>query len=356
MGSADWIVFMDTIDKKIGQMLLLGFRGFEVGDDDPIVRDIRELNLGGVIFFDYDMTLKTPERNVKNPDQVRALNARLQSFSETPLFTSVDQEGGKVSRLKEEFGFPPSVSAQVLGEKDDPAETRREAEKCATMLAEVGFNLNFAPDVDLCINPENPIIGGKERSYGADPQRVVRHAREVMRAHQERKIACTIKHFPGHGSSLTDTHLGFTDVTETWQEAELEPFRELIASGDCWSVMTAHIFNAKLDPDYPATMSKRVIGDLLCDRLHFDGVVFSDDMEMGAISSKYGLEEALFNAIDAGVDVFTFANNVIYQPDVGRRAIGVIKRLVEEGRVSESRIDESYRRVLALKTKMGLVA
>jgi beta-N-acetylhexosaminidase len=346
---------MDTIEKKIGQMLLLGFRGYAVGEDDPIARDIRELNLGGVIHFDYDMTLKRAERNIQSPEQVRALNASLQKLSEVPLLISIDQEGGKVSRLKEDYGFPPTVSAQKLGELDDPAETRRQAGQCAGTLAEAGFNLNFAPDVDLCINPDNPIIGGKERSYGADPKRVIRHAREVMQAHQERGVACTIKHFPGHGSSLTDTHLGFTDVTDTWQEMELEPFEALIASGDCWSVMTAHIFNAKLDPELPATLSKRVIGGMLRERFQFEGVVFSDDMEMGAISSRYGLETALFHAIDAGVDILTFANNVIYQPDVGRRAIAIIRKFVQEGKISEDRIDESYCRILKLKGKMRLL-
>src|SRR5690606_38668552 len=118
----------------------------------------------------------------------------------------------------------------------------------------------------------------------------------------------------GHGSSLADTHHGFVDVTETWREEELRPFRALVASGDCWSVMTAHIFNAKLDPDWPATLSRRIIGGILREDFGFDGVVFSDDMEMGAISSRFGLEAALFRAIEAGVDVVTFANNVIYQP------------------------------------------
>lgn len=345
---------MKTIEEKIGQMILLGFRGCEVGENDPIARDIRELNLGGVIHFDYDVSLQSSERNIKSPEQVKRLNASLQNFADVPLWVSIDQEGGKVARLKEEFGFPPTVSAEKLGERDDPSLTRRYAEQCAETLAEAGFNLNFAPDVDLCINPDNPIIGGKERSYGADPQRVVRHAREVMQAHQERGIACTIKHFPGHGSSLTDTHLGFTDVTDTWRESELEPFEHLIASGDCWSVMTAHIFHAKLDPELPATLSKQVIGGILRDRYRFDGVVFSDDMEMGAISSRFGLEAALFHSIDAGVDVLTFANNVIYQPDVGRNAIAIIKQLVKQGKLSEERIDQSYRRIVKLKEKMGI--
>ncbi len=347
---------MDTLKNKIGQMLLLGFRGLEVRDGDPIARDIRELNLGGVVHFDYDMTLKQPVRNIQSPDQVRALNASLQSFSQTPLFISVDQEGGKVARLREEHGFPASLSAQTLGERDDPGETRRLAEECAETLKAVGFNLNFAPDVDLRINPDNPIIGRKERSYSDDPEVVVRHAREVIRAHQERNVACTIKHFPGHGSSLTDTHLGFTNVTDTWQERELEPFKELIASGDCWSVMTAHIFHAGLDPDYPATLSNRIVEGILRQQLQFGGVVFSDDMEMGAISSRYGLEQALLHGLNAGVDVFTFANNVIYQPDVGQRVVELITGFVRDGRVPESRIDDSYQRIAALKRKIGLLS
>ena len=346
---------METIEKKIGQMIVLGFRGFSIGEDDPIARDIRELNLGGVIHFDYDVTLKKAERNIRSPEQVRELNASLQAMSETPLLVSVDQEGGKVARLREDYGFPKTISARKLGEIDDLTETRRWAEESAETLAAAGFNLNFAPDVDLAINPANPIIAGKERSYGADPERVIRHAREVIRAHQERGIACTIKHFPGHGSSLADTHLGFTDVTETWQEAELKPFRELIAGGECWSVMTAHIFNAKLDPEWPATLSRRIIGGILREEYGFSGVVFSDDMEMGAISSRYGLEAALFRAIEAGVDVVTFANNVIYQPDVGRKAVAIIKDLVKTGKIAEERIDVSYRRVLELKRRIGAI-
>src|SRR5690625_1773281 len=176
-----------------------------------------------------------------------------------------------------------------------------------------------------------------------------------MKAHQESKIACTIKHFPGHGSSLTDTHLGFTDVTETWQESELEPFKELIESEDCWSVMTAHIFNANFDPDYPATLSNRIISGMLRDQLGFEGVVFSDDMEMAAISSRYGMEQALLLGIGAGVDVFTFANNVIYQPDIGERAIAAIIDFVKSGKISEERIEESYQRILSLKKKIGLI-
>ncbi len=346
---------MNSLERKIGQMLLLGFRGTGLSEEDAIVRDIRELHPGGVILFDYDVALGSPIRNIQSPEQVRALTSALQRFSETPLLIAVDQEGGQVARLKEAHGFPPTRSARELGAIDDPAATRREACRSAEAMAEAGINLNFAPCVDLGTGDANPIIGAKERSYGNDASRVVRHAREFVQAHQEQGVACAIKHFPGHGSSVADTHLGFVDVTERWTEGELEPFSTLIEEGDCWGVMTAHVFNAKLDPELPATLSRRVIEEVLRRRFCFQGVVFSDDMEMGAISSRYGLEESLFRAIEAGVDVLVFANNALYRPDVGRRAVATIKRLVEDGKIAEGRIDESYRRIAALKENIRTV-
>lgn len=346
---------MESLEQKIGQMFMLGFRGLEVSAKDPIARDLNELHLGGVILFDYDVQLQRGQRNIASVDQVRVLNQTLRSFAEIPPLIAVDQEGGEVSRLKGVDGFPPSSSARVLGETDDLEMTRRQAEQTVRALAEMGFTSNFAPSVDLDLNPANPIIGGKARSYGADPEKVTRHAREVIQAHQAQGIGCALKHFPGHGSSEADTHLGFVDVTDSWQETELEPFRRLIAEGECWSVMTAHVFHSGLDPEWPATLSRKVVGGILRDRLGFEGVVFSDDMEMGAISSRYGLETAIFQAISAGVDILVFANNVTYQPDVGHRAVAVTKQLVKEGRVTEARIDESFRRIMTFKKRMGLL-
>ncbi len=340
------------LEKKIGQMLVLGFRGTEVGEEDAIARDIRDCNLGGVILFELDVSLQDPVRNVRSPEQVRALTASLSGFAETPLFIAIDQEGGKVARLNERNGFERGRSARELGDLDDPAETRREAAVRARMLADNGINLNCAPDIDLNLNPQNPIIGGKDRSYSADPMLVAKHAREVVRAHRELGIGCTPKHFPGHGSSVADTHLGFVDVTETWREEELTPFAELIGSGDCDAVMTAHVFHGGLDPDFPAPLSRKILHGLLRERLEFRGLVFSDDMEMGAISSRFGLETALLRAVEAGVDVLTFANNALYQPEVGRRAIRILADFVRQGIISESRIDESCQRIADFKNNL----
>jgi beta-N-acetylhexosaminidase len=344
---------MASLEDKIGQMLLLGFRGLQLETDDAIARDIRELKLGGVILFDQDVELGKLKRNIESPDQVRALTKSLQGWSEIPLLIAVDQEGGQVCRLREIHGFPSTLSAEELGCRDDLALTRRYAEESAQTLADVGFTLNFAPSVDLAVTPENPIIARKQRSFSRETDRVVRHAREVIMAHQSGGVGCVIKHFPGHGSSVADTHLGLADVTGTWSEEELEPFAQLIKTGHCWSVMTAHVFNEALDPEWPATLSHRVIGQILRERLGFTGVVFSDDMEMRAISALHGLETSLFRAIEAGVDVLVFANNAMYRPDIGRRAVAIIKKLIDDGAVAESRIDESFQRIMTLKHKIG---
>jgi beta-N-acetylhexosaminidase len=303
-------------------MLMVGFRGLKLERDNPIVTDIREGRVGGVVLFDYDVPSKSPVRNIESPKQVKALIKDLRSVAPGPLLVAVDQEGGRVDRLKEKFGFPPSESAKSLGALDDPAATRKAALTTAETLAEAGFDLNFAPVVDLDVNLANPVIGGLERSFSADPDIVTRHAAEVVKAHRECGVLTCLKHFPGHGSSMADSHLGFTDVTETWSRKELTPYARLIDAGLCDSVMMAHIFNAALDPDLPATLSAKVITGLLREGLAYNGTVISDDMQMKAISANYDLEDAVSKAAAAGVDILVFANNSIYDPDVAAKIKG----------------------------------
>ena len=341
------------LDDKIGQMVFAGFRGMKLDPGNPILADIRERHIGGVILFDYDVPSQSPVRNIESPSQVKDLTEALKEASPSPLLIAVDQEGGKVSRLKEKFGFPATVSQQSLGTRNDPEATRKAADETAITLSECGFNINFSPVVDLNINPENPVIGGRERSFSADPADVTKHALEVINAHHARGILTTLKHFPGHGSSKDDSHLGFVDVTETWSPTELDPYEKIIAAGFCDTVMTAHIFNSKLDPSLPATLSSRTIGGLLRDDLHFDDVVISDDMQMKAISAHYGFEEAVCLAIGAGVDILTFANNSVFDPDVAASAIGIIRKAVRDGRIGEERIDRSYARIMRLKALLG---
>lgn len=291
-----------TLEFKIGQMLLVGYRGLEADDNHPAVRDIRELHLGGVILSDYDMVAGEYRRNIESPEQVIRLTGALQQASATPLLIAIDQEGGLVTRLKESNGFPPTVSHQRLGAEDDCATTFREAGTIAETLAAIGINLNLAPVVDLNINPENPIIAGKERSFSADPKTVTRHAAAFVQAHREYGVICSLKHFPGHGSAAADSHLGLVDVTDLWSHVELEPYRNLIKAGSVDAVMTAHVFNARLDPDYPATLSHATITGLLRGELNYDGVVISDDLHMKAIAEHYGFKTAVRCALEAGVD------------------------------------------------------
>lgn len=349
-----------TLREKIGQLLLVGFRGCTPAECGVIERDIREHHVGGVILFDQEMAGGTVDtvsrrRNIESPAQVRALLAHLQAQAATPLLVSIDQEGGRVNRLKPAYGFPESISHEELGRIDQPAETYRHAEATARTLAGLGFNLNLAPVVDLDAHPDNPIIKGKGRSFSGDPEKVARHAAEFVRAHRAHGVLACAKHFPGHGSATGDTHLGLVDVTQTWHERELIPFERLIAAGLGDAIMSAHVFNRRLDPVYPATLSPTVITGLLREKLGFQGVITSDDMEMKAISNHYGLEKSVPAAIAAGIDVLCFGNNLTYDPEIAAKAAAILVRAVESGRIPEARIDASYQRVLALKRKARLL-
>jgi beta-N-acetylhexosaminidase len=346
-----------TLRQKIGQLLIVGFRGFRPEDCDLIVRDIRAHHIGGIVLFDQEMADRTVDRrNVESPAQLRDLIGHLQAQAAIPLLVSIDQEGGRVNRLKAQYGFPESISHQELGKLDQPEETHRHAAQTARTLVDLGINLNLAPVVDLDANPDNPIIQGKGRSFSSEPDKVIEHAGEFIKAHREHKVLTCAKHFPGHGSASGDTHLGLVDVTNTWNDRELAPFRRLIELDLCDMIMSAHVFNSKLDAEHPATLSKAVITDLLRGKLGYDGVVCSDDLEMKAIADHYRLENSVPMAIGAGIDMLCFGNNLSYDPDIAPKAVEVLAKAVESGRIPESRIDESHRRVMALKRKADLIA
>jgi beta-N-acetylhexosaminidase len=340
------------LDVKIGQMIMVGFRGLAVSDDDPIARDIRLRHIGGVILFDYDVPARAYGRNIESAKQLEVLTSSLQRQASIPLFIAVDQEGGRISRLKEKKGFPPTASQKQLGAAGNLKKTGMQAEVTAKTLAGLGINVNFVPVVDLDINPENPIIGKLERSFSRDPVMVTRHAQAVIDAHRRYGVLTAPKHFPGHGSAAGDTHEGLVDVTARWSAAELEPFRSLIRQQKADMIMTAHIFNGKLDPVWPATLSPAILTGLLRREMTFDGVVISDDMQMKAIASRYGLETAIGQAILAGVDILLFANNSVYEEDIAARAITTIRSLVEKGDIPRERIDASFRRIMKLKERL----
>ena len=341
----------DSLDLKIGQLLMVGFRGVAVCDTSPIVQDIRLGRIGGVILFDYDVLQKKSGRNIQSLSQVQSLCAALQSYSQTPLLIAIDEEGGKVNRLKPKYGFRQTVSAAYLGRLNSLDSTRLYATHTATLLSNLGINLNFAPVCDVNVNPHNPVIAKLERSFSSNPDSVAMHATAVVEAHRAKHILTALKHFPGHGSSTSDSHLGFVDVSSSWTRVELAPFQTLISQGNADIVMTAHIFNAAWDT-LPATLSKKVIQGMLREELKFDGVVCSDDMQMKAIAAHYGLEDALKLALNAGVDLLIFGNNLDYDEGIAEKACALIKGLIGRGEIKQERVEEAYRRVKQLKSRL----
>ncbi|MCC7161269.1 MAG: glycoside hydrolase family 3 [Anaerolineae bacterium] len=340
------------LDTKIGQMLMLGFRGMTLTPDNSLAADLRDRKIGSVVLFQYDSELKTFVRNIESAEQLRALNQSLQAISPIPLLISIDQEGGLISRLNERKGFPTTQSQKYYGDMNDAALTRRAAETEGELLRDLGINWNLAPVVDVAVNPDNPIIAKFERSFSADPAIVTAQAAAEIEGYHAAGILTTLKHFPGHGSSTGDSHLGLVDVTTTWQARELEPYRDLIKAGLADAVMTAHIFNSNLDPDYPATLSHKIITGILREQLGFDGVVISDDMQMGAIRNDFGYARAIELAINAGVDILAIANNLVHDPELGARTVGIIQGLVRDGKVTPERIDQSYQRIMRLKARI----
>jgi beta-N-acetylhexosaminidase len=336
----------DSLSIKIGQMILIGIPKAEV--DKTVLEEIRKGKAGSLIFF---------EKNIPAKNSFMGLKKIIWTYKQAapiPLLVGIDQEGGRVNRLKEKYGFPRSVSASSLG-KMPLDSVRFYAESTAATLAGLGFNINFAPVVDLASNPNNPIIARVERPYAKSADSVVLYAREVIRQHQKLGVLTSLKHFPGHGSSKDDTHLGLADVTNTWKEEELKPYQVLIDEGYAETVMTSHIVNRKLDESgNPGTLSQRIIQGVLRDRLHFQGVVFTDDMQMHAITKYYGLEEAIKLTILAGVDVLTFSNNISGSQDrTVDKVHAIIRGFVEDGTIPRERIDESYKRVMALKKRLS---
>ena len=339
-------------NQELGQLLVVGFRGTEINSESKIVKDIKEYNLGGVVLFDFDIESGEYGRNITNANQLLKLSSALVAYSQTPPIIAIDQEGGRVSRLKETYGFPKTRSAQYLGTLDNEDSTRYYAKTTAQEFMVVGVNTNFAPVVDVNLNPSNPVIGNYERSFSKETHKVVKHVGYVLDEFDKEGVLSVLKHFPGHGSSTKDSHLGVTDVTNIWDESELLPYKKLFTERKINAVMTAHIYNARLDSLWPATLSERTIQGILRDSLGFNGVVFSDDMQMKAISDEYGLETAIEQSLNAGIDILVFANNLVYEEDIARKAIQIIQKGIAEGRISETKIDSALARVGRLKKEV----
>ncbi len=341
-----------SLDKKIGQMLMIGFYGVSATSNSQICKDIKKYHLGSVILFDVNPVDKSKPKNIATKVQLKKLTQELQACSyDGKLLIAVDQEGGRVQRLKNKYGFYgkfPKASDVV---KMDQSQIKDTYTKMSAELASVGVNYNLAPVVDLDINMKNHVIHGLGRSFGKDPKVVAKYASTFIDAMHSNGVLTSIKHFPGHGSSVGDTHKGFVDVTNLWKEIELEPYRLLKDKAD--TVMVAHVFNKNLDAVYPASLSYATITKMLRWKLGYHGVVITDDLQMGAISKKYGLKNTLRLAINAGNDILLIGNQMDpKQVKSTRLLVSTIQSLIKTGEVKIESIDKAYRRMQKLKEKL----
>ncbi len=344
-----------SLEEKIGEMILIGFRGTTAEPGTEIHNLIKKHHVGGVVLYNRDVPSKDSiQRNIESPEQLKKLNRQLQSIHDKKLIISIDEEGGLISRMKSKNGFRSHLSHLEIGNINQADSTRFWASGMADELSGLGINMNFAPVVDLNINPDCPVIGKIKRSFSADPSNVINNSKIFIEEHQKKNIICVPKHFPGHGSANMDSHQDFTDVTKTWSPKELKPYAALIADDYCDIVMTAHVYNEKLDT-FPSTLSRKIIDNVLKKQMKFEGVVISDDMQMGAINQYYGFEESIERAILAGVDIILLSNNSYqtdYDPEIAIKTIDVIKKMLEENKINKERINSSYEKIVALKNKM----
>lgn len=338
-----------SIETMAGQMIVVGFTGDSVGDKGvKAARDaIASGGLGGVMF------LKT---NVASKANVVAMNAAFRDAAPAglPPFITIDQEGGAVERLTKDVGFKEIDNARTVAATLSPAAAQAVYQGLADGVADWGFNVNFAPVVDLAVNPDNQVIAKFGRAFGADADTVATYAAAVVAAHHKAGILTSLKHFPGHGSSTADSHEGFVDITRSWSDKELDPYRKLIAGGYDDLVMVGHLIDTKVDPSgLPSSLSGPWIEGVLREKLGFAGVVISDDLQMGAIRDHFSLKDTVIRAVNAGVDVLLFSNTV--KPR-GTLADEVRAILVEEAAASPefaARIAQSYQRIVALKARIG---
>ncbi|MFP4538191.1 MAG: glycoside hydrolase family 3 N-terminal domain-containing protein [Dichotomicrobium sp.] len=338
------------LNRMIGQMLLVGFPGVRPSDAGVknAARQLEEGDVGGVILM---------SRNIESPDQVRRLTRHLAEAAEgqpTP-FIGVDQEGGYVQRLARTKGFKTHPSAERLGARNDPQGAYSAYRNLALELRDYGFNLNFGPVVDLNINPANPVIGRLKRSFGKNPDHVSAFAKAFVFAHNESGVLTAAKHFPGHGSSETDSHDELVDISQSWTEKELRPYRELIEAQAIDMIMVGHLSHPSFSDtaDTPVSLSKKGVTNVLRDSLNYDGVVITDDLDMRGVRQNASFEKRILGAVEAGNDILLITNSNDPESNLAKRVRSVIRQAIDAGRLSIERIRASYQRIMALKDELS---
>jgi len=340
----------EQLEKMIGKMVMLGFHGQKIDSNDKIYGDIKKYDLGGVILFDIDPNNKKKIKNIKDPKQLSKLTSQLQVINKSKLLISIDQEGGIVQRLKESKGFINTAKASIIATKGE-VYAQHTYSKLAKVLKDGGLNVNYAPVADLSINPNNPVIVKLGRSFGKSSKEVIKYASIFTKEMKKQNIVSVLKHFPGHGSSLSDSHKGFVDITKTWQKEELEPYKYFIKNDLVDMIMSAHVVNKKLDYSLPATLSWNINTKLLRKELGYKGVLISDDLQMYAISKHYSLDDTVRLAINSGVDMLMFANQLA-KPIKLETIIASVYKQVLNGQIKMYRIKEANKRIDNLLKKL----
>ncbi|MGA5556894.1 glycoside hydrolase family 3 protein [Streptomyces lavendulocolor] len=347
-----------SLEEKVGQLFVMRVYGHSATDPDQAdvdanlkeigVRTAAELiaryHVGGIIYFSW-------AHNTRDPHQIADLSNGIQRAAlgravPVPLLISIDQEHGIVARIGEPATLMPG--AMALGAGGSRSDARRAAHLAGTELAAMGIRQNYAPVADVNVNPANPVIG--VRSFGADPRAVAGMVAAQVSGYQRAGVAATSKHFPGHGDTSVDSHYGLPTITHTreqWRTLDAPPFRAAIAAG-IDSIMTAHIVVPALDPaEDPATLSRPILTGILREQLGYDGVVVTDSLGMEGVRTKYGDDRVPVLALKAGCDQ-------LLNPPKLAVAWNAVLAAVRSGEISEARIDESIRRILRLKAKLGL--
>lgn len=337
--------------KMAEQSIIIGFRGTSFSNKSEIRELLSKTNPGGVIIFDYDSPSQGKlVRNIINQRQLTSLirNIKNSERVETPIFVSVDQEGGRVNRLKSKYGFrTQTITAKRRGLSGLRATANIE-NALVRQVRNTGFNLNFGTVSDLDFGKESVAIGKFERSYSQNRSVVFDFSLQNIDIHKRNSVLGTIKHYPGHGSANKDTHTDFVDVTDVFKEDELLVFKDLAPFVD--SIMVAHIVNRSVD-DLPASLSKKHIGKLRND-FGFKGLIITDDLDMDAIKNHYTLAESVVMAKSAGVDMVIISNNIdSYNKNAFFEARDAIVKAVKEGVISYNDLKESYERILLIKNK-----
>ena len=337
-----------TLEEKVGQIFMVAPEAVDKDGGSTTVftenieKEIEKYNLGGYILF---------ASNIENPTQTQELINGLKKSSKIQPFVGVDEEGGRVARIGKNsaMGVEKIEPMAQVGKSQNYERANEIGTTIGKYIKNLGFNLDFAPDTDVLTDSNNTEIG--DRSFGNDPEVVGKMATEVIKGLQSENVSAVLKHFPGHGGSIGNSHQGFSLSNRTEEElkkCEIVPFKTAIENGaDC--VMVAHMSLPNVTGDnIPATLSKKVVTDMLKTELNFKGVVFSDSMSMGAITENYGTGDACVKAVEAGIDMVLMPENL-------DEAYNAVLEAVKNGKISQERLDDAVSRIIKAKIQRGII-